>query len=144
MLRNLLITCVETLLLCSCSAEISAFQTTQPIGLFCTHNIIPPMLIGHHFLNLQVFIYLVFDRISISVFRNMFNIPIPQFHCGHFSIQCLTSALQPSRKLTLAHPFSSRTFGKFCLHTLISLSFIQMTLPAINQWPVHSIASRVL
>ena len=41
------------------------------------------------------------------ILQNLFNIPILKFDHGHFSIQCLTSAVQPSQKLTLAHPFSN-------------------------------------
>ena len=43
------------ILLCSYSAKISGFPTTQRIGLFCT-PVCLPMLIGHPFLDLQEFV----------------------------------------------------------------------------------------
>ena len=55
----------------------------------------------------------------------------------------IASVLQPSRSLTLAHPFSASSFRTLCLLTLVTLSLIQMALPTVNQWSVHSIAFRI-
>ena len=54
MLGNLLFPCVETYFFAATVLRYLAFQTTQRIGLFCTPNIILPMLIGCPFLDLQV------------------------------------------------------------------------------------------
>ena len=95
------------ILLCSYSAKISGFPN-HPTYRSLLHLQYKSSYVDRPSLPRPSGIRLVsLCRISISVFQNLFHIPVLQFHHGHFSIQCLTSALQPSRKLTLAHPFSS-------------------------------------